>query len=372
MAKGENVFHRKDGRYEARYIKGRREDGKLIYGFCYGRTYEEAKEKADRARQETQRADRAKTGQQTDVACFCDSWLYTNSARLKPSSTAKYRADIENHIKPFFGHKLPGEIRPEQIDAFTQMLLTDKGLSPKTVRSVLTLFHSLLVYMRKRSGESLQELEITYPKNYRKSTRVLDQKEESTLTLVLAREMDACKFGVYLALRTGMRIGEICALRWCDISFEASTICVSHTAQRLPQKDACPQGCRTALIIDVPKSESSLRVIPLMPDIAALCERFRPEDPEAFLLTGTNKCMDPRKLQRHLKKYLVECGIQEAHFHTLRHTFATRCVEAGFDVKTLSEILGHSNIGITMNLYVHPNLDLKRKNMSRLRPILPM
>lgn len=372
MARGENVFRRKDGRYEARYKKGRKEDGKLIYGFCYGRTYEEAREKADRARQEIAKAQSEKDRQQPDVACFCDSWLFANSARLKPSSAAKYRADIKNHIKPFFGHSLPGEIRPEQIDAFTQSLLTDKGLSPKTVRSILTLFHSILFYIRKRSGEKLQELEITYPKNYKKNARVLDQKEESALALVLAQEMDPCKFGIYLALRTGMRIGEICALRWCDISFEDSTISVCHTAQRLPRMDSDPEGLRTAMIVGVPKSESSLRVIPLMPDIAALCEQFHPEDSEAFLLTGTDRCMDPRKLQRHLKKYLEGCGIQEAHFHTLRHTFATRCVEAGFDVKTLSEILGHSNIGITMNLYVHPNLDLKRENMSRLKPVLPL
>lgn len=400
MARGENVFHRKDGRYEARYIKGRRADGKPLYGFCYGRTYEEAKDKADRAREGIERTKKAEVGQKADVASFCDRWLSVNSARLKPSTRAKYRTDIENHIKPFFGKRLPSEILPEDIDGFTQSLLTGKGLSPKTVHSILTLFHSVLIYMGKRSGEKLSDMEITYPKNFRKNTRVLDEKEESALVQILAREMDACKFGVYLALRTGMRIGEICALRWCDISFEAATISVCHTALRLPrghsgqtdtdQADAGQPGAaagdgdgaadrilakdapRTELVVGTPKSESSLRLIPLMPDIAVLCERFRPEEPRAFLLTGTDRCMDPRKLQRHLKKYLEECGIQEAHFHTLRHTFATRCVEAGFDVKTLSEILGHSNIGITMNLYVHPNLDLKRENMNRLKSIFPL
>lgn len=424
MARGENVFLRKDGRYEARYIKGRKADGKLIYGFCYGRTYDEAKGKADSAREKIARTNQA--DRRPDVACFCDSWLFANSTRLKPSSAAKYRADMENHIKPFFGHKLPCEILPEEIDEFTQMLLTEKGLSPKTVRSILTLFHSLLAYMRKRSGENLTDFEITYPKNYRKNTRVLNEKEESALALLLARKMDACKFGVYLALRTGMRIGEICALRWRDISFDAATISVCHTAQRLPRRALRPEtspetererpnagkgsepesraaknreaarksgmeptdqaradggttdepaaqdNSRTALVVGAPKSESSLRIIPLMPDIAALCEQFRPKDPDAFLLTGTDKCMDPRKLQRRLKKYLEECGIPKAHFHTLRHTFATRCMEAGFDVKTLSEILGHSNIGITMNLYVHPNLELKRENMSRLKSVLPL
>ena len=389
MARGENVFQRKDGRYEARYIKGRRADGKPLYGFCYGRTYEEAKDKADRAREEIGQAKKPEAGQRPDMACFCDRWLSANSARLKPSSRAKYRTDIENHIKPFFGEKLPGEILPEEIDGFTQSLLTGKGLSPKTVRSILTLFHSILSYTGKRSGGKLPDMEITYPKSFRKNTRVLDEKEESALVQLLAQEMDACKFGVYLALRTGMRIGEICALRWCDISFEAAAISVCHTALRLPRGNACqadpdrPSAAagddggalalsRTELVIGTPKSESSLRLIPLMPDIATLCERFRPEEPGAFLLTGTDRCMDPRKLQRHLKKYLEECGIPEAHFHTLRHTFATRCVEAGFDVKTLSEILGHSNIGITMNLYVHPNLDLKRENMNRLKSLFPL
>lgn len=389
MARGENVFQRKDGRYEARYIKGRRADGRPLYGFCYGRTYEEAKDKADRAREEIGQAKKPEAGQRPDMACFCDRWLSANSARLKPSSRAKYRTDIENHIKPFFGDKLPGEILPEEIDGFTQSLLTGKGLSPKTVRSILTLFHSILSYTGKRSGGKLPDMEITYPKSFRKNTRVLDEKEESALVQLLAQEMDACKFGVYLALRTGMRIGEICALRWCDISFEAAAISVCHTALRLPRGNACqadpdrPSAAagddggalalsRTELVIGTPKSESSLRLIPLMPDIATLCERFRPEEPGAFLLTGTDRCMDPRKLQRHLKKYLEECGIPEAHFHTLRHTFATRCVEAGFDVKTLSEILGHSNIGITMNLYVHPNLDLKRENMNRLKSLFPL
>lgn len=389
MARGENVFQRKDGRYEARYIKGRRADGRPLYGFCYGRTYEEAKDKADRAREEIGQAKKPEAGQRPDMACFCDRWLSANSARLKPSSRAKYRTDIENHIKPFFGEKLPGEILPEEIDGFTQSLLTGKGLSPKTVRSILTLFHSILSYTGKRSGGKLPDMEITYPKSFRKNTMVLDEKEESALVQLLAQEMDACKFGVYLALRTGMRIGEICALRWCDISFEAAAISVCHTALRLPRGNACqadpdrPSAAagddggalalsRTELVIGTPKSESSLRLIPLMPDIATLCERFRPEEPGAFLLTGTDRCMDPRKLQRHLKKYLEECGIPEAHFHTLRHTFATRCVEAGFDVKTLSEILGHSNIGITMNLYVHPNLDLKRENMNRLKSLFPL
>lgn len=353
MAREKNVFQRKDDRCEACYVKESREDGNTI-------------------------------------ACFCDGWLRMNRTRLKPSSCAKYRADIENHIKPFFGIRQPGDILPEEVDAFTRMLLDEKKLSPQTVRSILVLFHSVLGYAKSRLGEEPPAMQMNYPKNPKKSTRVLNKKEESALLRILGDEMDLSKFGIYLAFRTGMRIGEVCALRWRDISMESEVIAVCHTVQRLPletrymetqerkdtdrtQEDAADQTQeKTALSIGTPKSDSSVRLIPLMPDIAVLCERFRTESQEAFVLTGTDKCMEPRKLQRRLKKYLEECSIEEAHFHTLRHTFATRCIEVGFDVKTLSEILGHSNISITMDQYVHPNLDLKRENMNRLKSVISL
>lgn len=215
----------------------------------------------------------------------------------------------------------------------------------------------------------MPELEIIYPRERRKTVRVLDAQEEETLTLFLAEEMDLCKFGVYLALRTGLRIGEVCALRWSDISLRAHTLSICQTAQRIRRLDK-GEHTRTELVIGEPKTDSSYRTIPLMPDLAALCRRFYPQNPDAYVLTGTGRCMDPRKLQRRLKEYTNRCRITEVHFHTLRHTFATRCIEAGFDAKTLSEILGHSDISITLNQYVHPNLEQKRENMSRLKTMI--
>lgn len=374
MARGENVFYRKDGRFEARYVKGRRADGKLIYGFCYGRNYEEARQKAELERRKLRESGK---GENTNtISYFCDNWLLMKRTGLKPSSYVKYRSDIKNHIMPYFGTKYPCEIRSEEVDAFTRVLLEEKGLSPKTVRDILGLFRSIFTYVKKRVQEEPRALEIHYPKDRRKTVRVLEEKEEKALLQILAENMDLSKFGIYLALRTGMRIGEVCALRWRDISMENEFITVCHTAQRLPRETGHPgekgdgDGGKTGLVIGAPKSDSSLRQIPLMPDIAALCKRFLTDSPEHFVLTGTDKCMDPRKLQRRLKKHLDECRIEEVHFHTLRHTFATRCVEVGVDVKTLSEILGHSNIGITMNQYVHPNLDLKRESLGRLKSVI--
>lgn len=317
--------------------------------------------------------------EKTVVSYFCDNWLSMNSSRLKRSSFVKYSGEIENHIKPFFGHRLPGEIAAEEIGVFSRMLLEEKKLSSGTVHSILILLHSILSYIKKCQGEAFEEPEIVYPKAKKRSARVLSEKEELRLTRLLFQKMEPCEFGIYLALRTGMRIGEICALRWCDISLESSLIFVRHTVQRLPRErgypkppdreelSARPCGIRTSLMLGTPKSDSSMRVIPLMQDVEALCRRFPHREPSAFILTGTGQCMDPRKLQRRLEKCAAACGMEGVHFHTLRHTFATRCVEAGFDMKSLSEILGHSNVATTMNLYVHPNLELKRENMNRLK-----
>lgn len=300
-------------------------------------------------------------------AQYCDGWIATNRMRLKESSRARYKADIENHIKPFFGELQPSEIASEDVDDFSQMLLYKKQLSAKTVRNILALFQAVFSYAGKRGGgRQLPALEVIYPKEQKKAVRVLNEEEETRLMCFLAKEMDLCKFGVYLALRTGLRIGEICALKWSDISRQADTISVCRTVQRIPTSEAGSYA-KTEIVIGLPKTDSSCRIIPLMPDLSALCERFDPMDPKAFVLTGTRCCMEPRKLQRRLKKYTEECQIKEVHFHTLRHTFATRCIEAGFDVKTLSEILGHSNISVTLNQYVHPNLELKRENMNRLK-----
>lgn len=366
MARRENVFLRKDGRYEARYAKGRDRYGKLIYGFCYGKTYEEAKEKADCARNAMEGHNLSVPARGVVFAYYCDSWLSANMARLKTSSLIKYKRDMENHIIPYFGNRLPGEITSEEVMFFTRMLLEEKKLSIKTVRNILSVVHLVFAYIQGRTDQRFSIPKIIYPKMRKRTVRVLDEREEKKLILFLIDEMDLCKLGVYMALRTGMRIGEVCALKWRDISFKARTISVGHTAQRVLRQGSS-ECLKTVVAVGSPKTASSYRTIPLMPDMASLCSRFYPDNPETFVLTGTVQCMDPRMLQRRLKMYTKACRIDEVHFHTLRHTFATRCVEVGFDVKTLSEILGHSNINITMNQYVHPNIDFKRENMKRLK-----
>jgi integrase len=170
--------------------------------------------------------------------------------------------------------------------------------------------------------------------------------------------------GVLLSLYTGIRIGELCALRWENIDLTEKTMRINSTMQRIP--DFTGGAAKTQVTITSPKSKCSVRTIPLPDFLAALLASFAAQ-PKAFLLTGEKlRFVEPRTVQNRFKAYIKACGIESANFHCLRHTFATRCVELGFDVKTLSEILGHSSVNITLGRYVHSSLDLKRTNMAKL------
>lgn len=195
--------------------------------------------------------------------------------------------------------------------------------------------------------------------------RVLSREEQARLVAYLLTDMDACKFGVLLTLFTGMRIGELCALQWRSISLTEQTIRIDATLQRLRNTGEAGAS-RTRLVTGTPKSDTSARTIPLTDYAAQLCRRMDPHSPEAYVLTGTEHCMEPRALQYRMAKCTRECGLEGVHFHTLRHTFATRAVEVGFEIKSLSEVLGHANTAITLDRYVHSSLALKRDNMKKL------
>ena len=244
-------------------------------------------------------------------------------------------------------------------------MIYENGLSPKTVRDILTLLHSILKYVS-RQAVLMQHIEIAYPKCSRKETRVLNPHEQTRLIQYLLTEMDEFKFGTLLALMTGMRIGEICALRWSDINLDDNIIYVRFTMQRIKDTNNATDR-KTKVIITEPKSETSIRGIPLTEYAAKLCRKIYVGNPDAFVLTGeTNRYIEPRHLQNKLKKYTQDCDLDGVHFHTLRHTFATRCVEADFEIKSLSEVLGHSGPTVTLQRYVHSSMELKRKNMNKL------
>lgn len=251
------------------------------------------------------------------------------------------------------------------ISRFSDELLYQQHLAGKTVRDILSFVHKIIKYIQEDTGNNLSSITISYPKLKQKSPRVLLPEEQQQLTYYLLQNHDIYKFSAILALFTGLRIGEICALQWKSISIESKFLTVTHTLQRVSNLDNSSTS-KTTLQLGTPKTPSSIRTIPLTEGLVELFKLFQSDDPDAFVMTGCRKLMDPRNLQRRLKKYTTELGIADVHFHTLRHTFATRCIELGCDTKSLSEMLGHSNISTTMNRYVHPSLDYKRENILKL------
>lgn len=370
MAKGENIFKRKDGRWEARYIKGYELSGKIKYGYCYGKTYKEAKEKVTRVKAALASGKQAPLPHSRHrFAYFCDEWFESGKSRFKESTCVKYKTMLEKHIKPRLGGCFPLAFSDGLIDQFTNELLFEEELAPKTVKDILVVLRSILNFTAKRFPDTFPNVDITYPKENKKEMRVLTRDEQVHFIAFLLDEMDECKFGVLLALLTGIRIGELCALRWENISLKDNTIKITSTMQRLKDMDQSREA-KTKIVIGSPKSDTSIRTIPISDYAAELCRRINPKSPAAFVLTGTEHYMEPRTLQYRMEHYTKVCGLEGVHFHTLRHTFATRCVEVGFEIKSLSEILGHSNTTITLDRYVHSSLELKRNNMNKLAAAL--
>ena len=369
MAKGENIFKRKDGRWEARYIKGYELSGKIKYGFCYGKTYREAKEKVTKMKAALLKGTPIPTsGAKHRFAFYCDEWLRLRKNKIRESTYIKYSTVLEKHIKPKLGGCFPLGITTGLIEDFSQELLFDEELAVKTVHDILVVLHGVLKYTATQFPGTFPSVEINYPKEGKKEMRVLSLEEQNHLISYLLDNMDACKFGVLLALFTGLRIGELCALKWGNINLRDKSIRIVATLQRLHDVDMKSEG-RTRIVIGDPKSDTSVRTIPMTESVINLCLKMNPQNSSAYILTGTTDFMEPRTLQYRMEKYTRECNLDGVHCHTLRHTFATRAVEVGFEIKSLSEILGHATTTITLERYVHSSMELKRNNMSKLNAV---
>jgi integrase len=377
MAKrGENIYKRKDGRWEARIIKGYTEQGKALYAYFYGRSYKEVKDKIFMPLPCVEGYSASAPNTAEDAPRFgniLDAWLGNKEIRLKKSSYVKYFNLINNHIKPSLGHYALMGITGTVLNSYiAEKFKTGKrnaigGLSEKTVKDIITVIKSVLRYAKDEGLLSdVVSVNLTLPREKPKEMRVLTKDEQTIFEKYLCSDLDASKLGILLCLYTGLRIGEVCALKWNDIALDGHTLTVSRTMQRVQTiDDAYPS--KTAVLVTEPKSDCSTRVIPLPDCLIDRLKTFKPANLNAYILTGeAGRYIEPRTYQNHFKSYVEGSGIKDANFHSTRHTFATRCVELGFEIKSLSEILGHANVNITLNRYVHPSFDLKRDNMNKL------
>ena len=368
-ANGEgNIRKRKDGRWEGRYTAGYDANGKAITKNVLGKTQAEVKDKLRAAIEDSKKLDPVKAGSYT-----LEQWLRLwYSVYIEPqvrySTKEFYHNAIDHHIIPKLGVCHPLGFTTELMDDFIKELQFEDELAPKTVHDILVVLHGILKFASSKFAGSFPAVEINYPKIGKKEMRVLSREEQARLVAYLHEDLDSCRFGILLALCTGIRIGELCALQWESVSTNDKAIRIAKALQRL-HDTSVSQGARTRIVIGPPKSDTSVRTIPMTEYATGLCRRMKPQSSAAYVLTGTEAFMEPRTLQYRLERYTQACGLEGVHFHTLRHTFATRAVEVGFEVKSLSEILGHTSVTITLDRYVHASLELKRDNMQKLKVV---
>lgn len=357
MSKG-TVYKRKDGRWECRISMGKDENGKRVFRSFYGKSREEAEYKAMISHDHTEE-EYALT--KMTVKELVTEWLYVMSSRIKESTAANYAMKAEKHLIPEFGSIQCCLLKAKDIYAFIERKLKD-GLSARYLSDIIVLFKSVFRYASREYRIRNVLDGIILSKKNKPEIAILDKEQQLRLEKFLDKHTSITTVGISISMYMGLRIGEVCALQWKDIDLEKRTLTVSKTIQRVQCR---MEAKRTKLIITEPKSESSKRTIPI-PDCLLPLLRMYKADGDIYVVSGKRKPVEPRTVQYRFAKILHNADLPSFHYHSLRHLFATRCVELGFDVKTLSEILGHSSVEVTLNRYIHSDMDRKRTCMSLL------
>lgn len=363
MAKrGSNIYKRKDGRFEGRVPVGYNDNGKIKYKSVYARTLAEVKEKMSEIY--SVRQNRAVSQIKLTVADAAEQWLSSAKLRVKESSYANYENIVSKHILPILGGEYMANLTMQKLNDFIHYKLNHGrlngkgGLSAKSVRDIMTVYRGIESFAAREYD--IREAHFTMPKIEKKQTDVLNAFERKKLESYLLHNQNNTNISVLLCLFTGLRVGELCGLKWGDIDFENGTLSISRTVQRINKHG------KSEVVIGLPKSKTSVRTVPI-PDFVIAILKKRKKDNDIFIITGNCKPTEPRTMQNRFKSILKVCGIRNVNFHLLRHTYATVCIENGFDPKTLSELLGHADASITLNRYVHSSMQMKKNYVSRLK-----
>lgn len=377
--RGENIRKRADGRWEARYIVDYDENGKARYRYLYGKTYIEVRDlrnaqMAQQAAQNTLQSVRMDTGTyKVTFGQLLVDWLASVQTDVKESTYSKYVFLAEKHILPELGRELLSDMNGEMIGQFVSKKLKDGkinekgGLSPKTVSSLLSLIKLALDFGVQRGYCCPDHVVVRNPRQIKPDIMILSIPEQQKLEQYLFSDLNRLHLGIVLSLYAGLRIGEVCALKWGDFDFENNTVTIQRTMMRI-QDASLEAAQKTKIIVGRPKTECSNRVIPL-PAFIVDAIKAKSGCPSFYVLTDSESYMEPRTYYRKYKRIMENCDLGQFNYHALRHTFATRCIENNFDLKSLSEILGHANVTTTMQKYVHPSMNLKRQHMDRLGKI---
>lgn len=290
-------------------------------------------------------------------------WKKDKQQYVKQSTIAAYALILENHILPVFGDKV--QLTETDVQAFALKKLQD-GLSQKTVKDVLIVLKMIQKFGAKNGDLPFMEWSVKFPtEQIKQELEVLSINNQKRIMQYAIDNFTFRNLGIYICLSTGIRIGEVCALKWGDINIATETISINRTIERIYVIDG--EKRYTEVVIGTPKTKNSLREIPMSKELLKIIRPLKKVmNDEYFILTNEAKPTEPRTYRNYYKQLLKQLGIPDLKFHGLRHSFATRCIESQCDYKTVSVILGHANISTTLNLYVHPNMEQKKKCINQM------
>lgn len=354
--RGENVRKRTDGRWEGRYIEKYDSNGKACYRSVYGSSYTDVKNKLKEHKKVTSNVSII------NIENLCNEWLESKALTVKQSTYTNYYSVINNHIILYFKNRKARYLTNENVELFINEKTVK--LSEKTVHDIIVLLKQVIKFAVSKKYIEYFDFNVGQPKVKTKELSILSNYEHNKLINYIQLTFNINKIGVLLSLFMGVRIGEVCALKWEDVNFQTETLRINKTMQRIKNLDE-NAGTKTKIVIDTPKSQKSIRDIPIPSFMVDLMKKYK-TGKDKYLLTGTVQFIEPRVYQDMFKTYLNEAEIEDINYHALRHTFATRAIEQEFDIKSLSEILGHSSVKFTLERYVHPSEEHKRKNMEKM------
>ena len=295
-----------------------------------------------------------------DFEVVTEEWLKYKKNTVKKSTYYNYSYSVAKYLYPSFAGKNITKIK--NYNNFIEEL--SDTLSPKTVRDIVTKLKEIINFYEEEHNTKLNIKKMSLPKMNKKEIQILSNKEKQKLEKYCIQQNDLKSLGILICLNTGLRVGEVCALRWENVDFETRRIHVEKTIERIYSKEEN----KTIVIIDTPKSITSVRTIPINSKLYNILKQIRGKSKKTdFVLTCSSEhYVEPRNYQYHFKEILKRNKVKKYKFHTLRHTFATNCIEAGMDIKSLSEILGHADVSITLNIYVHSSDKAKRKYLEKI------
>lgn len=366
------ITKRKDGRWQGTVTIGKNDDGSQRRQYIYGKTRSEVAEKINKLINNINSGTYIDKKKNPTVEEWLTFWLETYKANnIKKTTYDQYFAMMRGHLIPAFGNLRLVELTESQIQAFYNKLFAS-GMASRTIHIIHTVLRAALkkaVKIRLLMFNVCDAVEL--PKQTKKERRVLSEDEQKRLLKVLKEDEQGIMY--IFALFTGLRRGEVLALRWSDVDLEEGIISVTKTLNRV--NTYADSGDRTKLIVSEPKTETSKRIIPIVDSLLPLLKKQKQKNNNEFNLVFPSEAggyIDPGNYNRKFYKLVKKAGLPKANPHALRHSFATRALEAGVDLKTTQELLGHSSITITSDLYTHALMKHKKKELNKLKSALSL